>query len=264
MYGRRRISAASAHTDTVRIVRVRGTQLLAAGLLLAATTACGGGVGPATSPPGAVATSASPEGDPAARPGGSPAPAGKPTPSRTTPGRTAAPANGPARATAAAAPPVAACAARDLTASEGRTGLPADGESDWFGTPVQLRNHSGSACRLHGWPGLTFFGDGVLRACAKGDPSPSCGKPASTSGTRPFAITRSSAHGVPDIVLAPGHSTSFTLVWQGSYSCGALVDAPYGIDIRVPGDSRALTLLPAAQLSPCEGRIEVIPFGVAG
>ncbi|MFJ9868131.1 DUF4232 domain-containing protein [Streptomyces sp. NPDC101165] len=245
-------------------MRVRGTQLLAVGVLLAATTACGGGVGSATPPPAAVATSASPEGDPVGRPGGSPVPAGKPTPSRTTPGRTAAPANGPARATAAAAPRVSACAARDLTASEGRTGLPAGRGSGWFGTPIQLRNRSGSACRLRGWPGLTFFGDQTLRVCAKGDPSPSCGKPASRSGTRPFAITRSSTHGVPDIVLAPGHSTSFTLVWQGSYLCGTLVDAPYGVDIRIPGGSGALTLLPAAQLSPCEGRIEVTPFGVVG
>ncbi|WP_143684127.1 DUF4232 domain-containing protein [Streptomyces diastatochromogenes] len=245
-------------------MRVRGTQLLAIGLLVAATTACGGGLGSASSPPDAVATSASPEGGPAARLGGSPVPAGRPTPSRTTPGRTAAPANRPARTTAPAAPPAPACAARDLTASEGRTGLPADGDSGWFGTPIVLRNHSSSACRLRGWPGLTFFGDAVVRVCAKGDPSPSCGKPTSTSGTRPFAITRSSAHSLPDIALAPGHSTSFTLVWQGSYFCGALVDAPYGVDIRVPGDSHVLTLLPTAQISPCEGRIEVTPFGVVG
>ncbi|MGW2706469.1 DUF4232 domain-containing protein [Streptomyces sp. NPDC001340] len=239
---------------------VRGIRVLTVGLLMAATTACGGAVGSQTSPPGAVAAPTSPESSPAARPDGSPVPAGKPTPGRTG----AAPANVPSRSTAPASPAVPGCATRDLTASEGHTGLPAGGESGWFGTPIQLRNHSGSACRLRGWPGLTFFGDGIVRVCAKGDPSPSCGKPASTSGTRPFEITRSSGHGVPDIVLAPGHSTSFTLVWQGSSFCGALVDAPYGVDIRVPGDSHPLTVLPAAHISPCERRIEVTPFGVAG
>ncbi|MFF5012797.1 DUF4232 domain-containing protein [Streptomyces sp. NPDC001165] len=236
---------------------VRGLRLLTVGLLMAAATACGGAVGSAA-PPGAVAAPTSPESSPAARPDGSPVPAGKPTPGRTG----AAPANGPSRTTAPASPAVPGCAARDLTVAEGHTGLPADGESGWFATPIQLRNHSGAACRLRGWPGLTFIGDGTIRACAKGDPS--CGKPLSTSGTRPFTITRSSGHGVPDIVLAPGHSTSFTLVWEGSYSCGSFVPSPYGVDIRVPGDSRALTLIPATAISPCEGRIEVTPFGVVG
>ncbi|MFF4042901.1 DUF4232 domain-containing protein [Streptomyces sp. NPDC001816] len=262
MYVRRRISAAAAHADTVRAVMVRGIRLLTVGLLMAAATACGGAVGSAESPPGAVAAPAptSPRKGPAVRPDTSPVPAGKPTPSRTG----AAPASGPSRTTAPASPAVPGCAARDLTVAEGHTGLPADGESGWFATPIQLRNHSGAACRLRGWPGLTFIGDGTIRACAEGDASTACGKPLSTSGTRPFTITRSSTQSPPDISLTPGRTTTFTLVWEGSYSCGSFVPSPYGVDIRVPGDSRALTLIPATAISPCEGRIEVTPFGVVG
>ncbi|MFE1882185.1 DUF4232 domain-containing protein [Streptomyces diastatochromogenes] len=260
MYVRRRTSAASAHADTVRVVTVREIRLLAVGLLMAATTACGGAVGSEAPPPGAAAAPASPESGPAVRPDRPPVPNGKPTPSRTG----TAPANRRPRTTAPAAPAVPGCATRDLTVSEGQTGLPASGESGWFGTPIQLRNHSGSACRLRGWPGLTFYGDGTIRGCAKGDASTACGKPLSTSGTRPFTITRSSARSLPDILLTPGRTTTFTLVWQGSYSCGAYVDSPYGVDIRVPGDSHALTLIPATAISPCEGRIEVTPFGVVG
>jgi hypothetical protein len=239
---------------------------------VAATTACGGAADSAgsrpgavaASRPGAVAASASPQRGPASRPAGSPARAGRPTPDRTTSSRTTAPANRPARTTAPAPAPVPACAARNLTASEGSTGLPASGESGWFATPILLRNRSGSTCRLRGWPGLTFYGDDTIVGCAEGDSSPSCGKPLSTSGTRPFSVTRSAVPHLPDMALSPGRTTSFTLVWQGSYSCDRLVDGPYGIDVRVPGDSHPLTLLPAVPISPCEGHLQVTPFGVAG
>ncbi len=128
-------------------------------------------------------------------------------------------------------------------------------------TPAQ---HSGSTCHLRGWPGLTFFGDGVIQGCSQGDPSPRCGKPLSTSGPRAFSVTRASAHDLPDILLAPARTTFFTIVWQGSYAggCVRFVDPAYGVEIRVPGDSRPLTLTSDIQISPCEGELQVGPFGV--
>ncbi|MGW7402310.1 hypothetical protein ACWGI9_00975 [Streptomyces sp. NPDC054833] len=192
-------------------------------------TACGGAVHPAAeeagatygtvSRPGATASSAAPESGPASRSGRPADPSGKPMPSRTAVVAAAL----PSRTTAPASAPVPACAARDLTASEGRTGLPAGGRPGWFATRIELRNHS--------------------------EP-------------RSFSVARTSARTLPDVSLAPAGTTSFTLVWQGSFSCDAHVDSPYGIDIRVPGDSRALTVIPAAAFSPCDEHLEVTPFGI--
>ncbi|MEV6989611.1 DUF4232 domain-containing protein [Streptomyces sp. NPDC093228] len=175
-----------------------------------------------------------------------------------------APVNPPPRTSAPVAAPVRACTSRALTVSLGHTGLPATGRSGWFATQILLRNQSGSTCHLRGWPGLTFFGDGVIRGCSQGDPSPRCGKPLSTSGPRAFSVTRASTHDHPDIWLAPARTTFFTIVWQGSYAggCVRFVDPAYGVEIRVPGDSRALTLTSDIQISPCEGELQVSPFGV--
>ncbi|MFD7317381.1 MULTISPECIES: DUF4232 domain-containing protein [unclassified Streptomyces] len=188
---------------------------------------------------------------------------------KTAPRRETAPTNPPARTTAPAqAPaPAPACAADDLTTSAGRSGPPSS-QPGWFATPILLRNTSATTCRLRGWPGITFFGDATIQGCAAGDPSPACGKPQSTSRPRSFSITRSSVDALPDVLLAPGDATSFTLVWEGGgmHSCvGTPFEwSPYGADIRVPGDSRALTLAPLPNLYPCEGKIEITPFGVAG
>ncbi|MCF3129460.1 DUF4232 domain-containing protein [Streptomyces olivochromogenes] len=229
-----------------------GGTLLVAGLVLIAATACGGAVGSAapkapaapgaTTRPEAVTSAPAPKSGTPSR-AGRPAPSRRPTPSRT----------------AAAAAPAPACAARDLTASEAQG---AGGGSGWFFTPIQLRNHSGSACRLRGWPGLVFYGDGTIKACGPGDHSPSCGKPLSRTEPRSFSVARSPARTLPDVSLAPGDTTTFTLVWKGSYSCDTYVTPPYGIAVRVPGDSRALTVIPTVAISPCDEYLEVTAFGL--
>ncbi|MFD8718970.1 DUF4232 domain-containing protein [Streptomyces sp. NPDC059629] len=120
------------------------------------------------------------------------------------------------------------------------------------------RNRSDSKCRLHGWPGLTFFGGGTIHVCTTADP-PGCESgPVSTSGTRPLKVTRSRAVAPPVVSLAPGSTTSFNAAWQ---ACSDL-EAPYGVDIRVPGDSRPLPLAPAKTIAPCDQEVEVTPFGV--
>ncbi|MEE1668622.1 DUF4232 domain-containing protein [Streptomyces sp. WAC07094] len=243
-----------------------GRHLAAAGLLAITVTGCGD-IGDLPSvepqaPAAATATvrqsdtsSAPPDGDRGARSPGPPAPIRTPATSPKT-----APVNPPPRTSA----PVPACTSRALTASLGHTGLPATGRSGWFATQILLRNHSGSTCHLRGWPGLAFFGDGVIQGCSQGDPSPRCGKPLSTSGPRAFSVIRASAHDLPDILLAPARTTFFTIVWQGSYAggCVRFVDPAYGVEIRVPGDSRALSLTSDIQISPCEGELQVGPFGV--
>ncbi|MGW0879439.1 DUF4232 domain-containing protein [Streptomyces sp. NPDC002671] len=250
----------------------RGRQLAAAGLpilLATAITACGGNAGVPSADPevptstpaptvrhAAAMPTAAPERARTARSGSPSTPVGTPAAKRTP-----AHANTPSRTTAPATP---ACTTSALSASQGHTGT---GRYGWFATPVLLRNRSASTCHLRGWPGLKFFGDGALRACAKGDISPACGKPVSTSGPRSFSVTRTSEHDLPDVYLAPGHTTSFTIVWEGSYAstCYDLSEDPaYGVDIRVPGDSRALTLADVGEISPCGGRTQVTPFGVTG
>ncbi|MGW0764096.1 DUF4232 domain-containing protein [Streptomyces sp. NPDC002676] len=250
---------------------MRGRQRTAVGLpalLTAALTACSGSAGvrgadpefPSTPAPtvrhDAATSSPAPERARTARSGSPSVPAAIPA-ARRTPART----NTPSRTTAPAAH---ACAASALTASEGKTGT---GRYGWFATPVLLRNRSGSTCRLRGRPGLTFFGDAVIRACTKGDTSPGCGKPVSTSGPRHFSVTRTSEHDLPDVHLAPGHTISFTVLWEGGYAstCYDRYETPaYGVDIRVPGDSRALTLVTSGLITPCGGRTQVTPFGVTG
>lgn len=106
-----------------------------------------------------------------------------------------------------------------------------------------------------------------MQACSKGDTSPDCGKPLSTSGPRSFPVTLTSPHDLPDILLAPGHTTSFTLVWQSPFGAACVdgwIDPAYGVDIRVPGDSRAVTLVSIGGIQPCGGRVQVTPFGVVG
>jgi hypothetical protein len=129
----------------------------------------------------------------------------------------------------------------------------------WYATQIVLRNRSASTCRLRGWPGLTFFGDGTLHACTTADPPGCHNGPESTSGTRPFKVTRSRAVPPPEVSLAPGRTTSFKLAWP---YCGIDLEPPFGVDIRLPGDSRPLTLAPTKNILPCDEKLEVTPFGV--
>ncbi|MFD4602457.1 DUF4232 domain-containing protein [Streptomyces sp. NPDC058464] len=179
--------------------------------------------------------------------------AGAPAPSRT-----AAPAD--TRSGTATTPAARTCTTRDLAASEGRTSPQVGGGRPGYAAEIVLRNRSGSTCRLSGWPGLTFFGDGVLHVCTTADPPDCESGPVSTSGIRPFKVSRSAAAVPPTVLLAPGHTTSFVL--HTDDACPG-VDAPYGVDIRLPGGSRPLTLVPGPNLSPCDGKLDVTAFGSA-
>ncbi|MEU9449809.1 DUF4232 domain-containing protein [Streptomyces sp. NPDC048277] len=128
-----------------------------------------------------------------------------------------------------------------------------------FAAEIVLRNRSGSTCRLIGWPGLSFFGDNTIHVCTTADPPGCTSGPVSTSGTRPFKVTRSQAVAPPAVSLAPGRTTSFLLYSKD----GCMqVSGAYGVDIRLPGDSRPLTLVPAPGLAPCDEKLDVTPFGV--
>ncbi|MFD6721297.1 DUF4232 domain-containing protein [Streptomyces sp. NPDC060131] len=268
-----------AKADIFPVMMTRGGgRFLVVGLLVTATAACGGAVRPtvsevpatyATARPGTTEPSISSEGKPTSRSASPAVPSRQATPGeKTTRRQEAAPTNPSARTAVPSQDRAPACAANELTASEGRGGPPSSRQPGWFATPILLRNKSAVTCRLRGWPGITFFGDATIQGCAADDPSPACGRPQSTSGPRSFSITRSSVDALPDVLLAPGDTTSFTLVWEGGgmHTCvGTPFErSPYGADIRVPGDSRALTLAPFPNLYPCEGRIEITPFGVAG
>ncbi|MFC9081048.1 hypothetical protein ACFTY7_29405 [Streptomyces sp. NPDC057062] len=205
-----------------------GETSCAAGLLAITISGCGGmGDLPSVEPQAPAGETATVrQSDPSSAPPDDDRGARSPSPSALirTPatGPKTAPVNPPPRTSAPVAAPVRACTSRALTVSLGHTGLPATGRSGWFATQILLRNQSGSTCHLRGWPGLTFFGDGVIRGCSQGDPSPRCGKPLSTSGPRAFSVTRASTHDLPDIWLAPARTTFFTIVWQGSYAGGCV------------------------------------------
>lgn len=236
--------------------------MLVAGLLMAATAACGSGVEysvpdthvshGATTRPGTPTGSASASRGSAEAAGspGTPVPSPSDTPST-------APSSAPARAVAPPAAP--ACTSRDLTVSEGKAAAYMRGDSMRYAAPVVLRDRSGSTCRLSGWPGLTFFGEGTIHVCTTADPPGCVSGPESTSGTRPFKVTRSRTVAPPTVTLAPGGTTSFTMSWP---FCGMDLDAPYGMEVRLPGDSRPLILAPAKNAIPCENKLDVTPFGV--
>ncbi|MFK0287344.1 DUF4232 domain-containing protein [Streptomyces sp. NPDC090499] len=129
-----------------------------------------------------------------------------------------------------------------------------------FAAEIVLRNRSRSTCLLSGWPGLTFFGDATLYICTTADPPGCKSGPVSTSGTRPFKVSRSAATVPPAVLLTPGQTTSFVL--HADDQCPG-PGAPYGVDIRLPGSSRALTLVPGPLLSPCNEKLVVTAFGAA-
>ncbi|MER6080060.1 DUF4232 domain-containing protein [Streptomyces sp. NPDC001833] len=132
------------------------------------------------------------------------------------------------------------------------------GSGTGFAGEVVLRNRSGSTCRLSGWPGLTFFGDGTIHVCTTADPPDCVSGPVSTSGTRPFKVSRFGAATPPVVLLAPGRTTSFVVETHG-WCLG--VSPAYSVDIRLPGDSRPLTLAPAPNISPCDDKLDVTAFG---
>ncbi|MER7187146.1 DUF4232 domain-containing protein [Streptomyces hyaluromycini] len=238
-----------------------GRQVLVAGLLMAATMACDTGVHysvpdtqashEATARPAAATPSVSPARRPAKATDAAEAPESS---------STAAPSNTRSRTTTAPSAPT--CTTRDLAVAEGRTSPQVGDHRPGYAAEIVLRNRSGSSCRLSGWPGLTFFGDGTVHICTTADP-PGCESgPVSTSGTRPFKVSRSGAVVPPSVLLAPGRTTSF-LLYAEDPCAGVGVAAPYGVDIRLPGGSRPLTLVPGPNLSPCDEKFVVTAFGSA-
>lgn len=166
--------------------------------------------------------------------------------------------------------PVRACTSADLAVSAGTTGLPLTGVHGDFSTRILLRNTSPTDCRLRGWAGVSVYGDSTLHACMPGDTDPTCGKVLSTSEPRTLTVSRSGQGTPPEVRLSHGTTTSFSLLYTGSGGVSdacpdnRLWSAPYGGDIRVPGDTRPLPLVPFPAITPCDGRIQVTAFGVPG
>jgi hypothetical protein len=143
-----------------------------AGLLMAATVACDAGVHysvpdtPASHQTSARPDSAAPSASPARRSTKATDAAEAPASSRA-----AAPSDTRSRTTTSA-PTAPDCTSRDLVATEEPYRPYNRDESIWFAVPIVLRNRSDSACRLSGWPGLTFFGDATIHVCTTADPPP--------------------------------------------------------------------------------------------
>ncbi|WP_079125157.1 DUF4232 domain-containing protein [Streptomyces lushanensis] len=163
-------------------------------------------------------------------------------------------------------PEIHDCAAPDLTASTENPGLfPEDHEQKTV-TRVLLRNAGHSPCRLSGWAGLTFYGSDVVPVCVPGalPDTQSCATPETRPNERRRLTTvRSQLRPPSAVVLSPGHSTSFDLLWLSSFAaeCVApVIDSPLSAEIRVPGDARPIAL-PKPRLQPCDGLIGVTTFG---
>ncbi|MEV0041713.1 DUF4232 domain-containing protein [Streptomyces sp. NPDC050804] len=201
----------------------------------------------------------------AARRNATPAPSASPTRS------TVSPSPSPAAAAAAAASEGGSgndCAARDLVPTSGMPrravlGTPGDVAMD-----VRLRNRSGIGCVLDGWPGIAFIGgEALTRECVPSYPGPQCLGRIDTTTRRPLSVTRYGPGHPTAVRLAPGQSTSFSLVWHSATATACngadFYAPPYAVDIWVPGDSAPLVLAPAS-ISPCYGKIGITPFGVTG
>ncbi|MFD7896940.1 DUF4232 domain-containing protein [Streptomyces sp. NPDC059743] len=163
-------------------------------------------------------------------------------------------------------PEIHDCAAPDLTASTEYPGLfPEDHEQKTV-TRVVLRNAGHSPCRLSGWAGLIFYGSDVVPVCVPGalPDTQSCATPETRPNERRRLTTvRSQLRPPSVVVLSPGHSTSFDLLWLSSFAaeCVApVIDSPLSAEIRVPGDARPIALSKPG-LQPCDGLIEVTTFG---
>ncbi|MFD3453063.1 DUF4232 domain-containing protein [Streptomyces sp. NPDC058691] len=249
----------------MRNPRPRGTAVLVVGLLLAAVA-----VGCTVTPPDldpvsgpqpyaatAGATTGTAPGAPTGDPGRHAAP---PAPSR--PRAVASPMGARGGDSAAHAEPD--CAARDLGLGgnyprKAVLGNPGDEAMD-----ILLSNRSGAACLLRGWPGITFYGENTILHCDAGCNDDGFIDPVSP---RPLSVTRYGPSRPAAVDLAPGQSTTFSLVWKSATEtvCTGedFYNPPYGAHVLVPGDSAALDITPL-DISPCRGRIAVTPFGVSG
>jgi len=157
------------------------------------------------------------------------------------------------------------CTATDLAVAGAGEVRSTDGSlGDWV-SRISLRDTSGSGCRLDGWPGLEFFGEAGISICVSPGVGPSCAPPPDHTTPQPVSVTRT---GTPrDIVLRPGATTVFAMLWTlgwGDFctSSKPLIE-PYGVRIRVPGDSRPLTQLlgTTEDMQICGQEVQVTAFG---
>ncbi|MFF3879335.1 DUF4232 domain-containing protein [Streptomyces sp. NPDC001978] len=189
---------------------------------------------------------------------------------------TPAPSASPTRSAVSPSPAVASgggsgndCAARDLVLTSDRPRGAVLGNPGDVAMDVRLRNRSGIRCVLDGWPGVVFIGGGeeMPTECVPGYPGPQCVGRVDTTTRRTLSVTRYGPGHPTAVRLAPGQSTSFSVVWK-SATATVCIGAdfyypPYAWDIWVPGDSAPLVLTPLP-ISPCHGKIGITPFGVTG
>ncbi|MGW6739853.1 DUF4232 domain-containing protein [Streptomyces sp. NPDC055025] len=160
------------------------------------------------------------------------------------------------------------CAARDLVPTPGMPRPAVLGNPGDVTLDVRLRNRSGVGCVLDGWPGVAFIGgENATRECVPSFPGPQCVGRVDTTTRRSLSVTRYGPGHPTAVRLAPGRSTSFSLVWRSAtatFCNGAdFYFPPYAVDIWVPGDSAPLVLTPLS-ISPCHEKIGITPFGVTG
>ncbi|MFJ4850660.1 MULTISPECIES: DUF4232 domain-containing protein [unclassified Streptomyces] len=162
-------------------------------------------------------------------------------------------------------PPAARpCRSADLEATAEQPWRPLGSEPGDTFMSIVLSNISGGTCSLQGWAGLSVFGDDMPVAC-NGDHDPGCGKGRNTTEPRTMDVTRVPGLTADLVVLAAGERTSYSLLWSEWRSAGcdatAVWNPPYGARIRIPGDSRPLTVAPLPQMHVCGGRVRLAPIG---
>ncbi|MER5863125.1 DUF4232 domain-containing protein [Kitasatospora sp. NPDC002040] len=199
---------------------------------------------------------------PAVPPAAAPAAA----PAQAVPSSAAAPAS--AQPQARSTTPPRRCTAADLSALGLAGGRGAPGAWEDFTVTVSLHNNSPSSCRLRGWPGISTYGDTTVNTCAKGDLTPGCGMMVSTTVPRTMTVEPPDPATVTDVDLVPGGNTVFGLHYRNPFGprCegGRLWTAPYGGEIRIPGDPKTVPLLPFPNTQACDGLFRVTAFGVPG
>jgi hypothetical protein len=170
------------------------------------------------------------------RPSAAPPPKASPTLARPTPA--------PAAAPAALASP---CKAASITAGVvdvRNIGRYSDG-GPLYATDFDLTNASQTTCSLSGWVGFDMRGDAAVIDCEYDSggqqigPS-SCGPGHYVDETSDLvqSVTHADAH-ASVVVLRPGESTQFSAIWAGAIC----LSPPYRVDLRIPGDSRPITVL---------------------
>lgn len=245
----------------------RGAAALAAGLLLAAVaagcTVTPPDIDPVSAPQPYAATASATAVAPGTSTGDPERHAAPPVPS---PPREAASTLG-AQGDDHAAHAEPDCAAGDLILSGNMPRKAVLGEPGEIAIDILLRNRSGAACLLRGWPGITFYGENIVMTCMVGSIATGCGELVDANSPRPLTVTRYGPGRPAAVDLASGQSTTFSVVWKSTTQtvCNGedYYDPPHGAHVFVPGDSSPLTLTPL-DISPCRGKIAITPFGVSG